>query len=63
MPEIVVANDDCSIREAEHCYKCKDRICSKVPIIVHILSSGDKRKVQNLVDVFSKYELVVSNYI
>jgi len=54
----------CNIKESEFCVKkCKDRICSNVPIIISILTSGNKKKIQNLVDVMSKYDLKIGDYI
>ena len=54
----------CNIKESEFCTKkCDDRVCSKMPIIISILTSGNKKKIQNLVDVLSKFEIKIGDYI
>lgn len=54
----------CNIKESEFCIKkCKDQICSKIPIIISILTSGNKKKTQNLIDVLTKYDLKIGDYI
>jgi hypothetical protein len=56
--------ETCNIKESEYCSKeCKDRICSKVPIIISILTSESQHKIQNLIDVLYKYELKIGDYI
>jgi hypothetical protein len=54
---------ECRISESEICRRCNDRICSKSPIIEHILASGDKRKITNLTKVLSEYDFYIKDFI
>lgn len=42
--------------------QCRDRVCSKTPIIRIILSSGDRKRISFLYEVMSIFELKVSDY-
>lgn len=54
----------CNIKESEFCTKrCNDKICSKTPIIVKILTSDNKKKVKNLLEVMTKFDLKVGDYV
>ena len=52
----------CGVKESEVCMKCDDRICSKVPIVVSIILSEDKKKIQNLVKVLTAFDLKLQSY-
>jgi len=53
----------CNNLDSEICKRCKDRICSKVPIIENILASGDKIKITNLAKVLSIYDFKIKDFI
>jgi len=53
----------CEVKFSEFCFKCTDRICSKLNIATHILASGDERKINNLNKVLTLYDLKIPDYV
>jgi hypothetical protein len=53
----------CNESISEKCRECKDRVCSKVPMVQHILGSEDERKIGLLSKVMEKFGLMVKDYL
>ena len=47
---------------SEACRECKDKVCGKSPIIETILTSGDARKIKNLVAVLTAFDYTLEEY-
>lgn len=54
---------DCNNNYTDICERCFPRDCSRVPLIEHILASEDIKKITNLNNVLSKYQIHISDYI
>jgi len=53
----------CNINDSHFCqHECKDKLCGKVSIIKIILSTGDKRKINNFSNVLSCFDLKIKDY-
>ena len=53
----------CSNNASETCRVCESRECNKVPIVEHILSSNDARKIAELTKVMTVFKLEVQDYL
>jgi len=54
----------CNRNDSHYClHQCRDRVCGKVSVVKSIFSSGDRRRIQNLVGVMSAFEVKMEDYL